>query len=83
MQDQVNATPCQIAGRCPSWVKLRRTHCEQMSSGLPLEADITQYCRHVSKVPQAEIILASLGWIHSALMFAALMIGHHFSTSAL
>jgi hypothetical protein len=24
----------------PLWVKLRRTHCEQMSSGLPLKADI-------------------------------------------
>jgi len=26
-----------------------------MSSGLPLEADITQYSRHVSKVPQAAV----------------------------
>src|SRR6266852_8427372 len=31
--------------------KLRRTQCEQMSSELPLEADIAQHTRHVSKVP--------------------------------
>jgi signal transduction histidine kinase len=30
------------------WVKLRRTQCEQMSSELPLKADIAQYGRHVS-----------------------------------
>src|SRR6266436_6738784 len=30
--------------------KLRRTQCEQRSSGLPLKADIAQYSRHVSKV---------------------------------
>jgi hypothetical protein len=24
------------------WVKLRKTQCEQMSSGLPLKADIAQ-----------------------------------------
>src|SRR3979490_687515 len=40
--------------RRPLWVKLRRTQCEQMSSGLPLKADIAQYSRHVSKVPQPE-----------------------------
>jgi hypothetical protein len=33
-------------------VKLRRTQYEQITSGLPLKADITQYSRHVSKVPQ-------------------------------
>src|SRR5882757_6859412 len=33
------------------WVKLRRTRGDQISSGLPLKADITQYSRHVSKVP--------------------------------
>jgi hypothetical protein len=38
--------------RCLSWVKLRRTQCEQMSSGLPLKADIAQCSRHVSNVPQ-------------------------------
>jgi hypothetical protein len=32
--------------KCPRWIKLRRTQSEQMSSGLPLKADITQYCRH-------------------------------------
>ena len=32
---------------CLKGVKLRRTQCEQMSSGLPSEADITQYSRHV------------------------------------
>jgi hypothetical protein len=37
--------------RCLSWVKLRRTQCEQMSSGLPLKADIAQCSRHVSNVP--------------------------------
>jgi hypothetical protein len=30
---------------------LRRTQCEQMSSELPLKADIAQYSRHVSKGP--------------------------------
>src|ERR1700738_4058522 len=35
--------------------KLRRTQCEQMSSGLPLKADIAQYSRHVSKVPRREV----------------------------
>ena len=37
------------------WVKLRRTQCEQMSSGLPLKADNAQYSRHVSKVPKPEV----------------------------
>ena len=36
---------------CPQRVKLRRTQCEQMSSGLPQKADIAQHSRHVSKVP--------------------------------
>src|SRR5712664_2109570 len=35
--------------------KLRRTQCEQMSSELPLKADIAQYSRHVSKVPTTDI----------------------------
>ena len=35
----------------PYFTKLRRTRREQMSSGLPLKADISQYSRHVSKVP--------------------------------
>src|SRR5205823_705153 len=32
-------------------VKVRRTQPEQMSSGLPLKADIALYSRHVSKAP--------------------------------
>ena len=36
---------------CPRRVKLRRTQCEQMSSELPLKADIARCSRHVSKVP--------------------------------
>src|ERR1700730_10097969 len=35
---------------------LSETQCEQMSSGLPLKADIAQCSRHVSKVPIAEMI---------------------------
>jgi hypothetical protein len=38
-------------GRCRIWVRLRRTRPEQMSSGLPLKADIAQYGQHLSKVP--------------------------------
>jgi len=41
--------------RCPVWVKLRRTQLEQMSSELPLKADIARYSRQVSKVPKAEV----------------------------
>jgi hypothetical protein len=40
--------------RCHLWVKLRRTQCEQMSSGLPLKADIAQSSQHVSKVPKCD-----------------------------
>jgi hypothetical protein len=40
----------------PFWVKLRRTQCEQMSSELPLKADIAQYGRHVSKVQKAVVL---------------------------
>src|SRR5882757_6329554 len=36
-------------------VKVRRTQPEQMSSGLPLKADIARYSRHVSKVPNSDI----------------------------
>jgi hypothetical protein len=36
-------------------VKLRRTHCEQMSSGLPLKADIARCSRHVAFVPTTVI----------------------------
>jgi hypothetical protein len=38
-------------------VTLRRTQCEQMSSGLPLKADIARYGRHVSNVPTADLKL--------------------------
>ena len=38
-----------------SWVKLRRTQCEQMSSGLPLKADIARCCWHVAFVPNPEV----------------------------
>src|ERR1700682_4452759 len=44
-QPQVNES------RPPFRVKLRRTQREQMSSELPLKADIAQYSRHVSKMP--------------------------------
>jgi hypothetical protein len=37
------------------WVKLRRTQCEHMSSGLPLKADIAQYSRHFAFVPIAAV----------------------------
>ena len=40
---------------CPSWVKLRRTQCEQMSSGLLLKADIARCGRHVSNVPTGDM----------------------------
>jgi hypothetical protein len=33
-------------GQCLSWVKPRRTQCEQMSSGLPLKADVAQCSQH-------------------------------------
>src|SRR5258707_9464446 len=42
----------QLAGR--QWVKLRRTQYEQMSSGLPLKADIAQCNRDVSNVPNPD-----------------------------
>jgi hypothetical protein len=46
------------AGGCDAClvrVKLRRTQPEQMSSGLPLKADIARCTRHVSKVPTTEV----------------------------
>ena len=49
-----------MSAACPVGRKMRRTQCEQMSSGLPLKADIAQYSRHVSKVPKA-VIRAALG----------------------
>jgi hypothetical protein len=44
-----------MTGPCPGRVKLRRTRCEQMSSWLPLKADIAQCSRHVSKVPATDL----------------------------
>src|ERR1700740_3291699 len=41
--------------RCLLRVKLRRTQCEQMSSGSHLKADIAQCRRHVSKVPTHKV----------------------------
>src|SRR5260221_14613725 len=41
-------------------VKLRKTQCEQMSSGLLQKADIARYSRHVANVPEAEVEQSSL-----------------------
>ena len=35
--------------------KLRRTQCEQMSSQLPLKADVAQHSRHFAFVTNADI----------------------------
>src|ERR1700730_1035391 len=48
------------ANLCLQRVKLRRTRCEQMSSGLHLKADVAQCSRHVSKVPGTEVKRRSL-----------------------
>src|SRR5258706_14344376 len=59
-----NASICD--GEVTLWVKQRRTHCEQMSSGLPLKADIAQCSRHVSKVPLPDsCTLAKSGFVQS------------------
>src|ERR1700726_448628 len=42
-------------GQCRLRVDQRKTQCEQMSSELPLKADIAQYSRHVSNVPTPEV----------------------------
>ena len=58
MQDriwQVDETLLQRAAGPYIRVKLRRTQCEQMFSGLPLKADIARCSRHVSKVPIPEV----------------------------
>jgi hypothetical protein len=58
MQDRLppdRRKPLATRGRTIHWVKLRRTQCEQMSSGLPLNADIPRYSRNVSNVPIAEV----------------------------
>jgi hypothetical protein len=41
-------------------VKMRRTHCEQMSSGLAPTADIDERCRHFRDVPEAMRMLLHL-----------------------
>src|SRR6202035_720962 len=41
------------------WVKPGRTQSEQMSSGLPLKADITRCMRHVSNVPATDSCTAA------------------------
>src|SRR6202158_2325645 len=43
--------------------KLRRTQCEQMSSGLPLKADIAQCSAHVSNVPGPDPCTAANGTV--------------------
>jgi hypothetical protein len=57
-------------GQCPLRVKLRRTQYEQMSSGLPLKADIAQCSRHVSKVPTSEVPVATLRRRQKAELFS-------------
>ena len=47
---------------------------------LPPKADIERHDEHVRLVPKGDI--RGYGQLHCALMFAALMIGHHFSISA-
>jgi hypothetical protein len=50
--------PCIAAKRghsCPRWVKLRRTHIEHMSAGLPPIADIAWRGWHGTKVPKAVV----------------------------
>src|SRR5258708_6563110 len=41
------------------WVKLRKAHCEQMSSGLPPIADMNEPCRHFAFVPQPDSCTAA------------------------
>jgi hypothetical protein len=55
--EEVGRDECSMFGghRFPRWVKLRRTQCEQMSSGLPLKADIARCCWHVAFVPNPEV----------------------------
>src|SRR5712664_1655673 len=50
-----SAKPLATRGRTIHWVKLRRTQCEQMSSELPLKADIAQHSRHASNVPTPDM----------------------------
>src|SRR5260370_13602906 len=45
--------PLATHGRTIHWVKLRRTQCEHMFSGLPLKADLAQCSRHFAFVPRS------------------------------
>jgi hypothetical protein len=42
---------CCLGARRPSWVKLRKAHCEQMLSDLPPIANVGEQCRHFRLVP--------------------------------
>jgi hypothetical protein len=44
-----------VRQKWPLRVKQRKSHKEQMSSGLLLKADIARCSRHVSKVPNGDI----------------------------
>jgi hypothetical protein len=75
---QKRVLKCQDAGRRPPAVirsrlrvKLRRTQCEHMFSGLPLKADIAQCSRHVSKVPFSDSRAAAIRERAAAAMSAA------------
>ena len=54
LQKNVRQSSGPVSNRRPLRVKLRRTQCEQMSSGL-LKADIARPSPHVSKVPNSDI----------------------------
>jgi len=56
------------ANYCLSWVKLRRTQCEQMSSELPLKADIAQHTGDVSKVPTRDSCIAAKSFLFDHLV---------------
>jgi hypothetical protein len=45
---------CQLSWRTPNRVKLRRTRCQQKSSGLPLKADLAQFSWHFAFVPESD-----------------------------
>jgi hypothetical protein len=44
------------APRSPLRAKLRRIQREQISSGLPSQTDIARHNRHVSRVPEADVL---------------------------
>jgi len=55
IRNQAQVLPRLDQSRCPKWVKLRKTQCEQMFSELPLKADIARCSRHISNMPEADI----------------------------